>query len=120
MKIQKSSEDYLERILIIRNRKSSVHAVDIANELGFSKPSVSIAMHKLQKNRYITINENNEILLTPKGYKIAEMIYERHLFFSQWLVDLGVSPKIAFEDACEIEHVISKESFAAIKKFVLE
>lgn len=116
MKIQKSLEDYLEQILIIHNQKSSVHAVDIANGLGFSKPSVSVAVHKLQKNGYITINENHEIFLTLKGRKIAEKIYERHLFFSQWLVDLGVSLEIALKDACEIEHVISEESFVAIKK----
>lgn len=116
MKIQKSLEDYLEQILIIHNQKSSVHAVDIANELGFSKPSVSVAVHKLQKNGYITINENHEIFLTLKGRKIAEKIYERHLFFSQWLVNLGVSLEIALKDACEIEHVISEESFVAIKK----
>lgn len=116
MKIQKSAEDYLETILIIHQRKGNVHAIDIANELSFSKPSVSIAMKNLKENGYITVNENNEISLTASGLAIAETIYERHTLLSQWLTRLGVPPEIAAEDACKMEHVISKESFAAIKQ----
>ncbi len=118
MKIQKSAEDYLESILVIQRRNGYVHAVDIANELEFSKPSVSIAMKNLRENGYIAVNENNEITLTKKGREIAETIYERHTFLTNWLKALGVDSKIAAEDACRLEHVISAESFAAIKKHV--
>lgn len=118
MKIQKSAEDYLETILILYNRQGSVHAIDIANELAFSKPSVSVAMKNLRENGYISVNENNEITLTEAGRKIAETIYERHTLLSSWLEALGVEPKIAAEDACRMEHVISAESFAAIKQHV--
>lgn len=116
MKIQKSAEDYLETILILYQRKGNVHAIDIANELSFSKPSVSVAMKNLKENGYITINESNEITLTESGRSIAEMIYERHTLLSQWLTTLGVPAEIAAEDACKMEHVISPESFDAIKK----
>ena len=112
MKIQKSAEDYLETILILYNRRGTVHAIDIANELAFSKPSVSVAMKNLRENGYITVNENNEISLTEPGRKIAETIYERHTLLSGWLMALAV------EDACRMEHVISAESFAAIKNHV--
>ena len=126
MKIQKSAEDYLETILILYNRRGTVHAIDIANELAFSKPSVSVAMKNLRENGYIsmdadgfiTLNENNEISLTEPGRKIAETIYERHTLLSGWLMALGVDPEIAVEDACRMEHVISAESFAAIKNHV--
>lgn len=118
MKIQKSAEDYLETILILYNRRGTVHAIDIANELAFSKPSVSVAMKNLRENGYITVNENNEISLTESGRKIAETIYERHTLLSGWLMALGVDSKIAAEDACRMEHVISPESFAAIKAHV--
>ena len=117
MKIQKSAEDYLETILILYNRRGTVHAIDIANELAFSKPSVSVAMKNLRENGYICVNENNEITLTESGRKIAETIYERHTLLSNWLVALGVDPKTAAEDACRMEHV-SSESFAAIKQHV--
>lgn len=110
MKIQKSAEDYLETILILYNRRGTVHAIDIANELAFSKPSVSVAMKNLRENGYICVNENNEITLTESGRKIAETIYERHTLLSNWLVALGVDPKTAAEDACRMEHVISSEA----------
>lgn len=118
MKIHKSAEDYLETILVLFHRTGSVHAVDIANELEFSKPSVSVAMKNLRENGYITVNQNNEITLTEAGKEIAETIYERHTLLSDWLMALGVSQKTAVEDACRIEHVISAESFAAIKAYV--
>lgn len=118
MKIQESAENYLETILILYNRNGYVHAVDIANELDFSKPSVSVAMRNLRENGYISVDKSNDITLTPKGRAIAETIYERHTLLSNWLMTLGVSPETAAEDACRMEHVISTESFAAIKRHV--
>ena len=118
MKIQESGENYLETILMLEQKNGSVRSIDIATELDFSKPSVSVAMKNLRENGYICVNENNEITLTESGRKIAETIYERHTLLSNWLVALGVDPKTAAEDACRMEHVISSESFAAIKQHV--
>ncbi|MDO4288580.1 MAG: metal-dependent transcriptional regulator [Eubacterium sp.] len=118
MQIKESAENYLETILIISLRKDVVRSVDIANELNFKKPSVSIAMKNLRENGFIHMDSNNHITLTDKGREIAEMIYERHTLLSDWLTQLGVDPKKAVEDACRIEHVISAESFAAIKDHV--
>ncbi len=118
MKVQESAENYLETILILQQRKGNVRSVDIANELQFTKPSVSVAMKNLRENGYIEMDAGGLITLTEKGRQIAETIYERHTLLSGWLQLLGVDPKIATEDACRIEHVISKESFAAIKRHV--
>ena len=118
MNIHESAENYLEAILVIRKEKGSVRSIDIANHLGFSKPSVSVAMKNLRENGYITIDQSGLISLEAPGLKIAEKIYERHTLLSDWLIFLGVSPKVAAEDACRIEHVISEESFDAIKKHV--
>ena len=118
MKMNESSENYLETILILSNRKPHVRSIDIANELGFSKPSVSIAMKNLKENGYITIDDGGMISLTDKGREIAEKTYERHTLFTEWLIRLGVSPDVAAEDACRMEHAVSEESFAAIKNFV--
>ena len=118
MKSNESSEMYLETILVLSKRLPVVRSVDVANELGFKKSSVSVAMKNLRENGYICVNENNEITLTESGRKIAETIYERHTLLSNWLVALGVDPKTAAEDACRMEHVISSESFAAIKQHV--
>ena len=118
MKIHESAENYLEAILILNRRNGDVHAIDIAAELNFSKPSVSIAMKKLREGGYIEINELGHITLTPAGQEIAERIYERHTFLSAWLISLGVDPIIAAEDACRMEHVISAETFDAIRTFV--
>ena len=118
MKIHESAENYLEAILILNRRNWDVHAIDIAAELNFSKPSVSIAMKKLRENGYVEINEMGHITLTPSGQEIAERIYERHTFLSAWLSSLGVDPMVAAEDACRMEHVISAESFDAIRSFV--
>ena len=118
MQIHESAENYLETILVLRNRKGSVRSIDIATELGFSKPSVSIAMKNLRENGYIAIDDSGNITLLEKGHQIAEMIYERHTLLQDWLITLGVDPKIAAEDACRIEHVISAESFQAIKDHV--
>ena len=118
MQIHESAENYLETILVLRNRKGSVRSIDIATELGFSKPSVSIAMKNLRENGYIAVDDSGNITLLEKGRQISEMIYERHTLLQDWLITLGVDPKIAAEDACRIEHVISAESFQAIKDHV--
>lgn len=120
MKIQESAENYLETILILKNRIGAVRSIDIVNELGFSKPSVSIAMKHLREDEYIIVNEKGLIELTDKGHTIASTIYERHTLLSQWLIQLGVSKETALEDACRIEHVISTESFQALKKHVFK
>ena len=114
-KIQESAENYLESILILQKRNGHVRSIDIAGELDFSKPSVSVAMKNLRENGYIEMDENGYITLLAKGQEIAEKMYERHTLLSDWLTALGVTPKVAQEDACRIEHVISAESFAAIK-----
>lgn len=118
MKIHESAENYLETILILKNRKGLVRSIDIVNELQFSKPSVSIAMKNLRENGYIEMDSKGFITLAEPGREIAERIYERHTFISAWLADIGVDPKIAAEDACRMEHIISAESFEAIKKYV--
>lgn len=113
-----SAENYLETILILSKKLPVVRAVDISNELGFKKSSVSIAMKNLRLKNQITVTDAGFIYLTDEGRAIAEMIYERHEFLSSCLIRLGVSPETAAEDACKIEHVISPESFDAIKKHV--
>ncbi len=113
-----SAENYLETILILSKVLPVVRSVDIANELGFKKSSVSIAMKNLREKNHIRVTDAGFIYLTEEGLEIAEMIYERHEFLSAWLIKLGVNEKTALEDACRIEHDISKESFAAIKAFV--
>lgn len=113
-----SAENYLETILVLSKKLPVVRAVDISNELGFKKSSVSIAMKNLRLKNQITVTDAGFIYLTGEGRAIAEMIYERHELLSSWLVTLGVDPEIAAEDACKIEHVISPESFDAIKKHV--
>lgn len=118
MKTNESAENYLETILILSRKLPVVRSVDIANELGFKKSSVSIAMKNLREKEHITVTDAGFIYLTESGKEIAEMIYERHEFLSGWLIQLGVPEEIATEDACRIEHVISKESFEAIKKYV--
>lgn len=115
MKIQKSAEDYLETILMLQKRKGSVRSIDIVNELDYSKPSVSIAMKNLRENGYIEMGMDGHITLLPSGLEIAEKILERHTILTHWLVSLGVPEEIAAEDACRMEHVISAESFAALK-----
>lgn len=113
-----SAENYLETILILSKQLPVVRGVDIATELGYKKSSVSIAMKNLREKQHISVTDSGYIYLTESGKAIAEMIYERHEFISSWLKSLGVPSEIATEDACRIEHVISKESFQAIKKYV--
>ena len=115
MNIYESAENYLETILSLHETQGLVRSIDIANHLHFSKPSVSVAMKNHRNSGHIRVDENGHITLAPPGKKIAEMIYERHRILSQWLESLGVSRETASEDACRIEHVISEESFAAIK-----
>lgn len=118
MTIHESAEDYLEAILILRNRRGAVRSIDIVNELGYSKPSVSIAMKNLREKAYITMSDNGYITLTESGRKRAESVLERHTILSDWLISLGVSRETAMDDACRIEHDLSEESFEAIKKAV--
>ena len=118
MHINESSENYLETILILSKRLPVVRSVDIAEELGFKKSSISVAMKNLREKGHIVVNKSGFITLTESGRQIAEMIFERHELISDWLTSLGVDPAIAAEDACRMEHVISKESFEAIKNHV--
>lgn len=116
MKLYESAEDYLERILILSNQLDSVHAIDIARDMSFSKPSVSVAMHKLEDNGYLKIKSDGSIVLTEKGRKVAEAVYERHLVLTKALVSLGVPEEQAKIDACKVEHDISEVTFEAIKR----
>lgn len=115
LKIQESAENYLETILILKQQRGAVRSIDIANELEFSKPSISVAMKNLRENGFVEMDSAGYITLTDKGRVIAETMYERHTWFSNWLISLGVDPKVAVKDACRIEHVISAESFHAIR-----
>ena len=115
MSIHESGEDYLESILKLKQSLGQVRSIDIVGELGYSKPSVSIAMKNLREKNHITMTSAGYIYLTESGKEIAEMIFERHQLLSMGLEALGVSKEIADRDACKIEHVISKESFDAIK-----
>ena len=117
MKIQESAENYLETILILSKKSGAVRSIDIVNALDFTKPSVSVAMKNLRENGYVKMDQDGYITLTDKGRKIADVMYDRHTFLSDLLVQLGVNPETAVEDACRIEHVISAESFEAIKKY---
>ena len=120
MKIQESAENYLETVLILSKRNPEVRSIDVATELGFSKPSVSVAMKNLRQKNLITVADNGDIRLTEDGHKIADKVYERHQLISSWLMILGVQEKTAIHDACRIEHIISEESFQALKKAVYE
>lgn len=120
MELHESGEMYLETILVLKNRFGYVRSIDIARELNYSKPSVSRAVSLLKENDYITYDPNGMILLTETGREIAEKIYERHECLTKYLVSLGVSEEVAQQDACRIEHVISQESFDAIKKLIPE
>ena len=120
MRIQESAENYLETILVLHNRLPQVRSIDIVNELGYSKPSISVAMKNLREKGLILMDRDGHITLTDSGRQIAEMIYERHTLLTKWLTALGVEEKTAAEDACRIEHVISKESFEMLKKHIQE
>ena len=118
MVIHESAEDYLETILMLSKKLPVVRSIDIAIEMGYKKSSESIAMKNLREAEHIRVTKEGYIYLTDSGKEIAEMIYERHQILSSWLIKLGVDKKVAEEDACRIEHDISKESFNAIKKAI--
>lgn len=118
MKIQESAENYLETILMLSKKQPYVRSIDIANELSFSKPSVSVAMKNLRTSGHILVDDAGHITLTESGLNIASSVLERHSVLSRMLILLGVDPEIASEDACRIEHIISAESFAAIKAHI--
>ena len=115
MKIQQSAENYLETILMLSQKNGSVRSIDIANELGFSKPSVSVAMKNLRENGYIDVMGDGRITLLPPGKEIADGLYMRHTILTECLTLLGVPKETAADDACKIEHILSEESFNAIK-----
>lgn len=118
MKIQESAENYLEAILMLSQQKPDVRSIDIATELEFTKPSVSVAMKKLRENGFVRMDSDGYITLTPTGLEIAEKMYERHKFMSDFLMKIGVNEVVAIHDACRIEHVLSAESFEKLKLFV--
>ena len=118
MNIYESAEDYLARILILQEEKGEVRSIDIAHDMGYSKPSISIAMKKLKEAGLIDIDEHGFITLTKEGHVIADRVYERHKVLKKILINIGVDPKQAEKDACKVEHVISEEKFEAIKKKV--
>ena len=120
MKIHKSAEDYLEMILMLREKKGYARSVDISQALGVTKPSVSFAMKKLRENGYIQMEERNEITLTEKGMAIARRIYDRHKALTAFLIQLGVDEATAREDACKIEHDISDETYQAVLREIGE
>jgi Mn-dependent DtxR family transcriptional regulator len=118
LKVQKSREDYLETILILQNRRGYVRSVDIAREMGFSKPSISRAMSLLRRAGNITMEDNGLITLTDAGRKIAENIYARHRLLTSFFTGLGVNEKTAAEDACRVEHDISEETFDRLREYM--
>lgn len=113
--VNESAENYLETIYILSKQLPVVRSIDVANELGFKKSSVSVAMKNLREKEHITVTDSGFIYLTESGKQIAEMIHERHELLATWLTKLGVPEEIASEDACKLEHVLSRESFEAIK-----
>lgn len=114
MKIQKSSEDYLEAMLMMQEKHGFIRSIDIAGQLGVTKPSVSYAVKRLRENGYITMDNDSHITLTDSGMEIARRIYERHKLLKEFFVRLGVDEDIAREDACRVEHDLSDETFSAI------
>ena len=116
MKMQESPEDYLETIYMLSLHSSEVRSIDVARHLGYSKPSVSVAMKRLRENGYVNMDDNNLLTLTESGLAIARSIYERHQVISGYLMSIGVSEETALKDACRIEHVLSEETFHKIKE----
>ena len=118
MGVTESKENYLEIIHILAKKQKEVHAVDIANYLGFARASVSIALKTLKDEKYISVDDNLHITLTPKGKTVAKKVYDKHQTLSTWFMFMGVDEKTALKDACKIEHIISEKTFKAIKKFL--
>lgn len=117
MEIRKSSEDYLEAMLMLKEKKGYVRSIDVAEQLGVTKPSVSYATKRLRENGYITMNHDGMIELTDAGFAIADKIYTRHKILTKFFIQIGVNPEQARDDACKIEHDISDETFACVRKF---
>lgn len=120
MEIHESAEDYLETILILKERSGQVRSIDIATEMNYTKPSISVAMKKLRENGYIQMDKDGFITLTQSGYEIASNIYNRHKVLTGFFVALGVNEKVAAEDACKIEHDLSEETFEKIKEHAMK
>lgn len=120
MEIHESAEDYLETILILKERIGQVRSIDIATEMNYTKPSISVAMKKLRENGYIEMDKDGFITLTPAGHEIASNIYDRHKVLTKFFIALGVNEKVAAEDACKIEHDLSEETFKKIRKHALK
>lgn len=120
MKINESAENYLEAILIIKNKKGYVRSIDVANELNFTKPSVSVAMKHFREEGFITVDSDGLISLTDKGRLIAEGVYERHQIIAKALILLGVDEENAYNDSCKIEHDISDVTFEKLKEFIIK
>ena len=120
MQIHQSAEDYLECILKLSKQRQVVRSIDIANDMNYSKPSISVAMKNLRLNGYINVDESGFITLTDSGMEIASNIYDRHLILKKWLEFLGISPETAEQDACKIEHTLSKETYTALRKHIIE
>lgn len=120
MQRQESAENYLETILLLQKRLGSVRSIDVATEMGFSKPSVSVAMKNLRAKGQIDVDEHGCLVLTPQGRELAQNIYERHRLLTQLLQSMGVSQEVAAEDACRIEHDISDETFLCIKEYMAQ
>ncbi|MDR3149029.1 MAG: metal-dependent transcriptional regulator [Oscillospiraceae bacterium] len=118
MAMGQSSENYLETILVLQKRGGEVRSIDVAAELGFSKPSVSIAVRHLRESGYLTVSQSGALELTGKGLEIAESTYSRHILLRDWLISLGVDEKTASNDACRIEHVISEQSVVALRNYL--
>lgn len=120
MQIHQSAEDYLECILKLSKELPVVRSIDIANEMNYSKPSISVAMKNLRLNGYINVDNSGFITLTESGMEIASNIYDRHLILRKWLEFLGIDPEISEQDACKIEHTLSKETYTALRKHILD
>lgn len=118
MSLLESGENYLETILMLSKKQTEIHAIDIVNHLGYSKPSVSIMLKKLREDGYLIIDSNSHIFLTDKGNKVATKIYDRHTILTSFFTGLGVDATIAEEDACKIEHYLSEQTIEAIKKSI--
>lgn len=118
MHLHQSGEDYLETILLLRQSRGVVRSIDVAQHMGFSKPSVSRAMSILREDGYIEMDRSGGIRLTEEGERVARTMYERHRLLTQWLVGLGVSPEQAASDACRMEHALSEETFSCIKRYI--
>ncbi len=115
MKLQASGEDYLEAVLMLQQRHGMVRSVDLARHMGYSKPSISHAVGVLRGGGFLTVDQDGFLHLTDVGHEVAEKIYERHQFFTQWLIDAGIDPETAEQDACRMEHGISQNSFELLR-----